>query len=125
MPPSLHCPGSTSDTGAYRIAWSGTDGTVVRVEENGSVLYEGVQDATTVSGRPAGDYVYRLGLMEGGNVAWNDSCTVTVAPPSLALAGFLFAVGFSVFASLLVVVVRGHRAHRSGELYGRPHDTSH
>lgn len=118
MQPSISCPGPTSDTGAYRIAWSGADGAVVRVVENGDVLYEGPQDATTVSGRPAGEYVYRVGVMEAGDVSWADSCTVTVAPPSLGLAFFLFGVGFTVFASLLVVLVRGHRAHRRRELHG-------
>lgn len=118
MSASLDCPGSTSDTGAYRIAWTGLgDGDVVRLEENGAVLYEGNQAATTVSGRPAGDYVYRIGVVEAGNVAWADECTISVAPPPLALAFFLFGVGTVVFASLLAVVVRGHRAHRRGELH--------
>ena len=119
MEPSILCPGPTSDTGAYQIAWSGADGAAVRVMENGEVLYEGPQDATTVSGRPAGEYVYRIGLLEAEDVSWSDSCTVTVAPPSLGLAFFLFGVGFTVFASLLVVLVRGHRAHRRGELQGQ------
>lgn len=118
MEPSLHCPASTSDTGAYRIAWSGADDAFVRIEENGSVLYEGREEATTVSGRPAGEYVYRIGLVEAGQVSWSDSCTITVTPPSLALAFLLFGVGVTVFASLLVAVVRGHRAHRRGELHG-------
>lgn len=116
MNPSLVCPGATSDTGAYRIAWTGADGDVVRVEENGVLLYEGRQDATTVSGRPAGEYAYRLGVVDSSGVSWIDACTMTVAPPPLALALTLFGVGFTVFVSLLVVVVRGHRAHRRGEL---------
>jgi len=118
LPPTLRCPGSTSDTGAYRIEWSGADGGVVRVEENGEVLYEGRQDATTVSGRLRGEYTYRIGALEAGEVQWVDSCTVNVSPPSLGLAFFLFGVGLTVFASLLVAVVRGHRAHRRGELEG-------
>ena len=117
MSPSLHCPGSTSDTGAYRITWSGAEGVEVRVEENGALLYQGTQEATTVSGRPEGDYVYRIAVAESPSF-WTDSCTVTVSPPSLALAFLLFGVGLTVFASLLVVVVRGHRAHRRGELHG-------
>jgi hypothetical protein len=113
----LDCPDS-SDTGAYRIAWNGADGTAVRLEENGSPLYEGADSATTVSGRPAGEYTYRIGLMESSETAWTDSCTTTVTPPSLTLALVLFGVGMFVFASLVVVVVRGHRAHRRGELHG-------
>jgi hypothetical protein len=117
---SLDCPGAASDTGAYRIAWSAEDDAdaLVRVYENGVLLYEGAESATTVSGRPAGEYVYRVGFADAGRESWADSCTVSVTPPSLALAFFLFGVGFTVFSSLLVVVVRGHRAHRRGELSG-------
>lgn len=116
MAASLECPGSTNDTGAYRIAWSADDDVAVRVEENGTLLYEGRDDATTVSGRPAGEYTYRIGVIDSGSVSWSDKCDVIVSPPSLALAFFLFGVGVTVFASLLVVVVRGHQAHRRGEL---------
>ena len=88
------------------------------MEENGEILYEGPQDATTVSGRPAGEYVYRVGVVDGNEVSWIGSCSITVAPPSLGLAFFLFGIGFTVFASLLVVLVRGHRAHRRREIHG-------
>lgn len=117
LEPSLTCPESESDTGAYRIAWQSDGGTVVRIEENGTLLYEGSEDATTVSGRPAGEYVYRIGQVEtNGQTAWIDSCRVTVSPPSLTLAISLFGIGLAVFASVLFVVVRGHRAHQRGEL---------
>ena len=114
MPLRLDCPGSASDTGAYRISWRAEDGALVRVDENETLIYEGPESATTVSGRPAGDYVYRIGF--AGTESWEDTCTVSVAPPSLGLAFLLFGVGLSVFASLVVVVVQGHRAHRRGEL---------
>ena len=118
MPPSLDCPDAPSDTGAYRIAWSVDADEYVFLYENDAPLYEGQQSATTVSGRPAGEYVYRLGIPDEHDVSWKDSCTVVVAPPSLSLAFFLFGVGLTVFASLVLVVVRGHRAHRRGELSG-------
>ena len=113
---SLDCPSSTSDTGAYRIAWSDAGGDAVRIEENGAVLYEGGHDATTVSGRSSGEYVYRIGVLDSDNVHWTDSCTVSVEPPSLALAFVLFGVGITVFTSLVAVVIRGHHAHGRGEL---------
>lgn len=117
MEPTLTCPDAKSDTGAYRIAWQSDGQTVVRIEENGELLYEGTEDATTVSGRPAGEYVYRIGRVEtGSEAAWADTCRVIVSPPSLTLAISLFGIGFCVFAALLFIVVRGHRAHRRGEL---------
>jgi hypothetical protein len=115
------CP-ELSDTGAYRIAWPDApveEGQTVRVEENGALLYEGIEDATTVSGRPAGQYIYRVGVVDSaGDPSWLESCRVTVSPPSLGLAFSLFGVGLLVFAATLLVVVRGHRAHRRGELSG-------
>jgi hypothetical protein len=108
--PNLSCPES-SDTGAYRIAWTAAEGSSVRVEENAELLYEGRDLAATVSGRPAGQYVYRAVVVEdgGGLGPWSESCTVVVSPPSLALAFALFGVGLVVFLSLVAVVVRGHR----------------
>lgn len=113
----LDCPEAASDTGAYRLSWDGPDEARFRLEENGDVLYEGGDRATTVSGREASDYVYRVGVLHEGEVgAWSDTCRVSVEPPSLALAFSLFGVGFLVFASVLVVILRGHRAHRRGAL---------
>jgi hypothetical protein len=115
--PSLSCPDTESDTGAYRIAWSSDGSKVVRIEENGTLLYEGTENATTVSGRPKGEYIYRIGQVErGGQTVWANTCRVVVSPPSLTLAMSLFATGLIVFASVLLVVVRGHRAHQRGEL---------
>jgi hypothetical protein len=106
----LHCPSRPSDTGAYRIAWSGAHGRPVRVEENETPLYQGVDDATTVSGRPSGEYVYRIALAESGDPRWAATCTVQVSPPSLTLAFSLFGVGLVVFLALVAVIVRGHRS---------------
>lgn len=109
----LVCPSGPSDTGAFRISWSGSEGRDVRLEENETLLYAGPDEATTVSGRPEGEYSYRIGYGDSGEV-WADSCRVAVSPPPLSLAFSLFGVGLIVFLSLLVVVVRGHR--RSSDL---------
>lgn len=116
---SLQCPPELSDTGAYRISWNGPEDALFRLEENGELLYEGPELATTVSGRTPSDYVYRVGLVESptGTVgSWSSRCSVTVSPPPLSLALGFFSVGFVVFVALLVVVIRGHRAHRRGEI---------
>jgi len=118
----LTCPTAPSDTGAYRLHWEtptgntlAGQGQVFRLEENGALLYRGPQTATTVSGRPEGDYAYRVGVVAGREVAeWSVPCTVAVRPPSLGLAAGLFSLGLLVFVATVVLVVRGHRAHRRG-----------
>jgi len=118
---SVQCPGG-SDTGAFRIAWQGPDGATFRLVEQSphggeKTLYEGSELASTVSGRGAGVYSYRVGVAQPGAVAsWSAPCTVQVAPPSFALALSFFATGLLICAATIFVIIRGHRAHRRGEL---------
>jgi hypothetical protein len=119
QPPSIQCPPGTSNTGAYRISWKGPDGAVYRLEENGTLLYQGPHKASTVTGREAGIYDYRVGVLDetGREVAgWSQPCQVEVSPPSLALSLTLFSLGLVVFLSTLILIVRGHKKHRRGEL---------
>jgi hypothetical protein len=112
-PAELRCPQTPSDTGAYRLSWTGPAGATFRLEESGAVLYEGPAKATTISGRRAGDHGYRLGVVQpAGEIAWSDSCVVQVRPPALSTAMFLFFVGLGVFLATLAVIVRGHIAHK-------------
>jgi hypothetical protein len=121
-PPVLTCPEAPSDTGAYRLSWKGPKGVRYRLTEDGEILYQGPDVASTVSGREEGSYTYRVGLIDeapeatGRVAAWSEPCRVEVAPPSLPLAFGLLGMGFVVFLFVLVIIVRGHRAHRRGEL---------
>jgi hypothetical protein len=105
MDVDLECPAAPSATGAFQLAWTGADGVSVTLRENGTPIYAGRDAATALSGRPAGSYAYTLEV--GGAAA--ASCEVVVAPPSLALAWSLFAVGFVVFVATAALVVVGHR----------------
>lgn len=116
MAVNLTCPDGASDTGAYRLSWAGADGARYVVKETGPdgaalTVYEGEDTATTVSGRPAGTYRYRV---EAG--ASHASCEVRVEPPSFTTAMTLFGFGLFVTVATVLVVVRGHRAHRRGEI---------
>lgn len=126
-PPTLTCPAEPSTTGAYRIAWEdpATVGQVARLVEVGpggdeAVLYEGPAQATTVTGRLAGDYAYRLGVVDdaaGGEVvAWSPACAVAVRPPDLGFALGLTGFGGLIVVAVALVILRGHREHRAGRL---------
>jgi len=118
--PELRCP-AQSDTGAYRISWEAQPGAAYRLVEMGperdAVVYQGSDSASTVTGRLPGAYRYKVGTLNSEAVgAWSEVCRVDVQPPSLALAFLFFGLGLVVCASTVVVVVRGHRAHRRGEI---------
>jgi hypothetical protein len=118
--PILNCP-AQSDTGAYRLDWSGPDGSIFRLveSENGGeeqALYEGHDAASTVSGRPQGIYAYRLGVVGSAGVNWSEPCEVSVDPPSLGLSLLVFTLGFMICVATAVTIIRGHKAHRAGEI---------
>jgi hypothetical protein len=115
---TLTCPGTTSDTGAYRISWTGDEGAVFQLVENGDVLYQGPENATTVSGRPAGNYLYQVSSLgpDENVTAMSEPCSVSVTPPPLEAALGLFGLGLFVFLAVLITILRGHSAHRRGAL---------
>jgi len=114
-PPELICP-EPSDTGAYQLKWKGPDGADYRLEEDGRTLYRGPDRASSVSGRGAGEYLYRVAVKTDNGWSFGPSCTVRVSPPSLALAFTFLGMGFLVFLVVLLVVIAGHRAHRRGDI---------
>ena len=117
----LSCPAAASDTGAYRLSWQGPDGADYRLTEtagDGSrVVYQGPDVASTMTGRSAGAYSYRLEVLEpGGTPGSSVSCSVDVAPPPLSLAVGVFGLGLIITLATVVLIGRGHRRHRRGEL---------
>lgn len=110
----LVCPDGINQDGAYRLEWKGGDeGAVYAVFEAGELLYQGPDLATTVTGRQQGSYAYELKVADG---AQSVRCDVVVEPHSLAHAFGMFGLGAVVFVCTLIVVIRGHRAHRAGSL---------
>jgi hypothetical protein len=120
--PTLTCPADPSTTGAYRLSWQGPGGGEFQLEERGEagdfeILYSGPDVASTVTGRGEGEYTYRVGAVAGeGVIAYSEPCVVAVEPPSLGLALALFAVGLAVTGSTVALILRGHAAHRRGEI---------
>ena len=117
---ALDCPAGANDTGAFRLSWQGPAEASYRLTETDGggrrVVYEGPDVASTVTGRPAGVYGYRLEVLGSGTPGDFAACTVEVAPPSLSLALALFGLGLAVCAATVVLIARGHRRHRRGEL---------
>lgn len=118
----LECP-QTSDRGAYKLSWEGAGGegatyTLSELSDGAApvVLYQGTDQATTVSGRVEGVYRYRLEVARGAADAAAQTCEVSVEPPPTPLVAGLFSAGLVVTAATVFLVLRGHRRARRGEL---------
>jgi len=111
-----------SRSGDYALSWTGPEGAPFMLRETDTggtarTLYEGTQLASTVTGRREGDYSYAVGVSEeNGSVTWSESCAVMVRPYSLTVAFTFFTFGLIVTLATVLLVVRGHRAHRRGEI---------
>jgi len=121
----ITCPdGADTEAGASRsgdfpIQWSGPEGAIYRLIEHAgppvtqTTLYEGSQKASTVTGRPRGDYRYQVGIVRDGDVVqWSSTCEVQVRPYPLAMAFTFFGLGLVVTLATVLVVLLGHRVHK-------------
>lgn len=117
-PLELKCPpGGANRDGAFKLSWTGPkDATFRLVEKQGDqsrTLFEGRSHGSTVAGRPAGDYQYSLSTVQGRSAT---PCVVKVRPYPLTLALSFFFVGSLVTLATVIVILRGHRAHKRGEI---------
>lgn len=125
--PELSCPpgadtlDGASKSGDYTLRWTGDDGAVFRLVERTPdgehTLYEGPDFGSTVTGRTEGRYDYHVGVVQDGTVTrWSESCGVVVAPYPLSVAFAFFGFGLVVTIATVTLIVRGHRAHKRGEI---------
>lgn len=120
-----------SDTGLatagyYQLTWDAADsgnGEFQLQEANrpdfsdASLLYQGPDKATVVTGRPDDTYYYRVRLLDAQSMpgAWSDAVKVEVEHHPLSRALTFFIVGAVVFIAILVVIVVGNKQHRNKE----------
>ncbi|MGD8964511.1 MAG: fibronectin type III domain-containing protein, partial [Gammaproteobacteria bacterium] len=76
------------------------------------VIYAGADAARVISGKPDGDWYYRV-RPAGTQVTapWSAPIRITVAHHSLGRALTFFAVGAIVFAATLGLIIHGSRQH--------------
>lgn len=106
--------------GYYQLRWGAADFPTRLVEStdpsfaDAHVIYAGPDTARLVSGKPDGDYYYRLESAAGPQqgVAVSEVLEVTVAHHSLARAFSFFAIGAFVFSATLGLIVFGGRNER-------------
>lgn len=106
----------TATAGYYQLSWAETDIGSRLVESRDPqfrdklVVYAGADTARLMSGKPDGDYYYRLEANDATSAALSNPVKVTVQHHSLQRAWAFFAVGAAVFAATLGLIVYGSRA---------------
>lgn len=115
----LHSDTEKATAGYFRLSWSVQDaGSIASIEFQlqeaanaqvsvGQIVYQGPDLARVISGKPDGDYYYRIRMIKDGESPseWSDVIRVTVAHHSLTRAMSFFLAGALVFFSLLIFIL--------------------
>lgn len=104
--------------GFFQLRWT-ADGPV-ELQESPSpdfsmarTIYIGADTARIISGKPDGDWFYRLRPAEAASRAqWTEPLQVTVSHHPLGRALAFFFVGAAVFAATLALIIKGSRQYR-------------
>jgi hypothetical protein len=114
--PVLESDSEIATAGFFRLQWESADleGAYELQEASRAdfadsrILYAGPDLATVLSGKPDGDYHYRVRRMhEEGRSAWSAPVQVQVRAHSLGRALTFFALGALVFVATAVLILRG------------------
>lgn len=120
--PTLEADTQLATAGYYQLQWDGADATDHELQEsprasfNDAVtLYRGTDRATMLTGRPDGEYHYRLrALHEDGPGPWSKTLRVEVLHHPLSRALLFFAMGALVFLATLAAILVGNRRQGDG-----------
>lgn len=110
----FHSDTVVATAGYYQLRWSGNEENFQLQESNSraftsyKIIYEGKDLSRVISGKPNGDYFYRLIGKNEGNVP-SDIVQVTVKHHSLKNAFLFFLLGAFVFISTLVLIFKGNK----------------
>ena len=114
--PSISSDSDVATAGFYHLSW---DAAFARIElqeattpdfRSPTTLYKGTDSATTISGKPDGQWYYRVRVLQDEFPGpWSDPVEVTVAHHSLSRALMFLTLGIVVFISIVTVIIRGAR----------------
>jgi hypothetical protein len=110
----LNSDSKLATAGYFQLRWSGQFNNFQLQESTAAdfstykILYEGKDLASFVSGKPDGDYFYRVTAIEKNPLVSN-VVKVTVLHHPLTHAILFFIAGAVVFVSILVLILKGTR----------------
>jgi len=118
--PVLHSDSEVATAGYYQLGWQADAGDFELVEAtrpdftDARLLYQGPDLATVLSGKPDGDYYYRIRALDAdGASPWSEAVHVTVRHHPLARALTFLVLGAIVFVATLLLILRGEARTRS------------
>ncbi len=100
--------------GYYQLSWSGNidlfqlQESIAADFQTVNIIYNGKDLARVMSGKPDGDYYYRV-IDPDNNSLMSNVVKVTVAHHPLENAILFFIAGAIVFISTLVLIIKGNR----------------
>jgi hypothetical protein len=120
--PSLETDTPLATAGYYQLQWDGADASDHELQESlhadfsdPVTLYRGADRATMLTGRPDGEYHYRLrALHQDGPGPWSQTLRVEVRHHPLSRALLFFAMGALVFLATLAAILAGNRRRGDG-----------
>ena len=115
-PVKLSTDNKMSTTGYFHLSWQ-TDAKRVELQEAQTpsfekprTLYIGTDRATVVSGKPDGQWYYRIRDISGNQQGnWSEPVVVSIKHHSLGRAFGFFFIGMLVFVGILAIVIRSAR----------------
>ena len=119
--PALHSDSETASAGYFRLSWSenGSGDFILQEAQDPTftqarLLYQGPDSASLISGRPNGDYYYRIRYADNSDTtaAWSNVVKVVVEHHPLSRAILFFTLGACIFIATLIVVISGNRKHQ-------------
>lgn len=123
--PQLHTNSDQPNAGYFRLTWDGGGEGELQFQlqearsadfAQAETLYEGPDRASLLSGRPDGEYYYRVRAVADHQPGpWSEAVQVDVEHHSLGRAFLFFSIGAVVFLATLGLIVGGNLKSRKQE----------
>lgn len=112
--PRLSSDSDVATAGFFRLSWETEAGRVELQEATAPgfrspvISYSGPDRATVISGKPNGEWYYRVRAVEEDRPeSWSETVKVTVAHHNPSRALLFLSVGIVVFVAIVMMIVRG------------------
>lgn len=104
-----------ASAGYFQLQWHGPAGEYLLHESStpefttSKNIYRGSDTASVISGKPDGEYYYRVSLDNGSQPQRSNILKVTVSHHTLTQALLFFFAGAVVFLTILIMIIQGSR----------------